>query len=202
MELYLEPEPHSWEKAAAVVVATAPSPGSQERLAREEIKGKTLLQDLVSRFADLALVVVVVRDGSDVELLDGFENVVVVVDPEWEESSAPLRAGLDFLAQSGEFVEAFIAHIDTPVLPPGVCLELSAGRRDGGTLAAVPKYRYARGGPALIGADLWPHFLGLEGELDVDAHLLAHPQWVTEVRVDYAPPRRIETASDLLEVAG
>ncbi len=54
----------------------------------------------------------------------------------------------------------------------------------------------------LIGRDIWPRFLGAEGNLDIQELVQAHPQWVTEVRVDDLPPRRIESLDDLIELAG
>jgi len=187
--------------SAAVVIATDSSPGARDTLAHELVSGRPLLAELVSRLESLPLVVVVVRDEADAALVDGMENVVVVVDPEWREASAPLRAGLDFIEQSGSFDQAFVVPVHTPRLEPGVLEALSRARRDAGTFIAVPKYRYVRGGPALIGSDLWPRFMGAEGDMDIDDHLNSHPQWVTEVRVDYAPPRRIVTDDDLIDMA-
>lgn len=188
--------------SAAVVLATAGSPGAATTLAQERMGGASLLAEIASRLQALPVVVVVVRDEVDAALAEGFENVVVIIDPEWEETAASLRAGLDFLAQSAELDEAFVVHVHTPRLEPAVLEALAVARHDAGALVAVPKYRYVRGGPALIGSDLWPRFMGAEGELDIDALLKAHPQWVTEVRVDYPPPRRIVSNDDLIDVTG
>lgn len=186
--------------SAAVVLATAPSPGTRDTLAHEIVAGRPLLAELVSRLHPVRLVVVVVRDEEDAVLVDGLDNVVVLIDPEWREGAAPLRAGLDFLAQTNDFDEAFVVQVHTPFLEPAVLESLAVARHDAEALVAVPKYRYVRGGPVLIGSGLWPRFLGAEGDLDLEDHLKAHPQWVAEVRVDFAPPRRIVTSDDLIDV--
>lgn len=194
------PEPSPLARSAAVIVATTPSPGAAPTLAQESSGSSTLLRALVERLGELNAVVVVVRDESAADLVDGIENVVVLIDPEWEEAAAPVRAGLDFLAQSSEVDEAFIVSMESPYIDAQALSEVSVGRRDAGTLVAIPKYRYVRGGPVLVGRELWPRFLGAEGALDVEALLLAHPQWVTEVRVDFAPPRRIQSRDDLIDI--
>ncbi|NND02829.1 MAG: NTP transferase domain-containing protein [Acidimicrobiia bacterium] len=201
MDPFFEDDFEPLATSAAVVNATGPSPGSDDTLARELVGGRPLLVELVSRLQVLPLVVVVVRDEADAALVAGMDKTVALIDPEWKEDAAPLRAGLDFLEQSSGFDQAFIVPIHTPLLEPGVLETLSVARRDAGTLIAVPKYRYVRGGPALIGSDLWPRFMGAEGDFDLDDQLKVHPQWVTEVRVDYAPPRRIMTRDHLAEVA-
>jgi molybdenum cofactor cytidylyltransferase len=201
MEFIEEPAPAS--RVAAVVVATAASPGLAATLAEESWRGRSLLRGVVERLADIELVVVVVRDAAAAELVGDAGNVVVIVDPEWEEgSAAPLRAGLDYLTHSSAVEAAFVVSLDTPEIPPAALDELAAAHGRAETVVVVPKYRYVRGGPVLLGRDIWPRFLGAEGDLDLEHFLLAHPQWVTEVRVDWAPPRRVATTDDLAELAG
>ncbi len=200
MDMFFDEDHEPLAASAAVVLATAASPGGRDTLARELVGGRPLLAELVARLQSLRMVVVVVRDEEDGSLVAGMDRVVVIIDPEWEEGAAPLRAGLDFLAQSNEFDEAFVVQVHTPLLEPAVLEALSVARREAGTLVAAPKYRYVRGGPLLIGSELWPRFLGAEGALDLDDYLKAHPQWVSEVRVDFAPPRRIVTSDDLVDM--
>lgn len=195
-------EPLPLDGVAAILIATEPSPGEMATLAEESVRSGNLLRSTAQRLEELAIVVIVVRDESLAGLVDGLANVVVLVDPEWSEgASSPVRAGLDFLEQSGGIDEAFIVQVSLPGVDARVLAEMVEARRDGGTLVAVPKYRYVRSGPVLLGRDIWPRFLGAEGPLDLEALLLAHPQWVTEVRVDVAPPRRILSAADLIEMA-
>lgn len=201
MDPFFELDGEPLESTAAIVIATQDSPGPAETLAAEPLGASTVLDALLGRLGELPMVVVVVREESDFVSIAEHENVVLLVDPEWREQAAPLRAALDYLTQSGDVTEAFVVAVDAPELPSGVLAEISLARRQAGTPAAVPKYRYVRGGPALLGSDLWPRFLGMEGDLDVDAHLQAHPQWVAEIRVDYPPPRRISTVADLEELA-
>ena len=194
-------EPSPISGVAAILVATDSSPGAMPTLAEEQFRGGNLLRTMAQRLDRLDAVVVVVRDEEAAGLVDGLDNVVVLVDPEWSEgASSPVRAGLDFLQQSGGIDEAFVIATSLPEVDPEVLQEMVLARREAGTLVAVPKYRYIRSGPVLLGRDIWPRFLGAEGQLDVEALLLAHPQWVTEVRVDVAPPRRILTSADLADM--
>jgi len=196
-------EPVAPSRVGAVVVATGGSPGAAATLAEENWRGRPLLRGVVERLVDIELVVVVVRDAGAADLLEDADNVVVIVDPEWGEgTAAPLRAGLDYLSHSSAVEAAFVVVLETPDIPPAALQELAQAHGGAETTVVVPKYRYVRGGPVLLGRDIWPRFLGAEGDLDLDHFLLAHPQWVTEVRVDWAPPRRVATADDLAELAG
>ena len=61
----------------------------------------------------------------------------------------------------------------------------------------LPKYRYARGYPVVIGADLQYRLMGVEGDVDLVEFLGSHDEGVTEVWFDRLPQTRIETADDL-----
>ena len=190
-------------RVGAVVVATGPTPGAAPTLAEENWGGRPLLRGVVERLAEIEVVAVVVRDDAAAELVGDAANVVVIVDPEWTEgTAAPIRAGLDYLTHSSDVEAAFIIPLDTPDIPAAALAELAAAHAEAETTVVVPKYRYIRGGPVLLGRDIWPRFLGAEGDLDLEHFLLAHPQWVTEVRLDWAPPRRVLTINDLAELAG
>jgi len=189
--------------AAAIVIATDGSPGNAPTLAEERWRGRSILAGIVARLTALTVVVVVVRDEEAVDMLEGSANAVAIVDPEWAEGhAAPLRAGLDYLTHSSDTPAAFVVTIDVPEVSATVLDELAIAFAAGETPVVVPKYRYVRGGPVLLGRDIWPRFLGAEGDLDLEDLLLAHPDWVTEVRVDAAPLRRIATRSDLVELTG
>ncbi|MCP3974206.1 MAG: NTP transferase domain-containing protein [bacterium] len=187
---------------AAIVIATTISPGPATTLAEEPWGERLLLTGVVERLADLEAVVVVVRDDASAEMVEPAPNVVVIIDPEWEEGdAAPVRAGLDWLTRAADVEAVFVVTLDAPEIEPKVLIELAKAHAASETLITVPKYRYVRGGPVLLGKDIWPRFLGAEGELNVEQLILAHPQWVNEARVDSAPPRRILTADDLLELS-
>jgi len=199
VDFIAEPEPIS---AAAVVIATAASPGPAPTLAEEPWRGEPLLAGVVRRLTGFDAVVVVVRTEAHAELVDGIRDATVIVDPEWEEgAAAPLRVGLDWLTHSTHVRAAFVVDLDTPEIESAAMHELVAAHATAGTPVTVPKYRYVRGGPVLLDRDIWPHFLGAEGDLDLEAILLAHPKWVTEVRIDWAPPRHITNEDDLREIA-
>ncbi|MFC2177433.1 NTP transferase domain-containing protein [Actinomycetota bacterium] len=200
VDFYEEPEPIS---AAAVVMATSASPGSAATLAEESWHGESLLAGVVRRLVDLDTVVVVVRAESDAALVAAVPEVTVIVDPEWEEgAAAPLRVGLDWLTHSTDVRAAFVVNLDTPEIEPAALQELTEAHAAAEAPVTVPKYRYVRGGPVLLDRAIWPRFLGAEGDLDLEEILLAHPQWVNVVRVDWAPPRHITSEDDLRELAG
>ncbi len=188
--------------AAAIVIATTISPGPAATLAEEPWGARPLLAGVLERLSDLDVVVVVVRDEASAALVEPASNIVVIVDPEWEEGdAAPVRAGLDWLTRAADVEAAFVVTLDAPEINPDVLTEVAKAHASSDTTITVPKYRYIRGGPVLLGKDSWPRFLGAEGELDIEQLILAHPQWVTEARVDSPPPRRIVNADDLLELS-
>jgi molybdenum cofactor cytidylyltransferase len=187
---------------AAIVIATAPSPGPAATLAEEPWRGRSLLAGVVQRLAGLEAIVVVLREEGQAALLDPQPEVTVIVDSEWAEgAAAPLRAGLDFLTRSADVDAVFVVTLEFPEIEPAVLEALLQAHAESETPVTVPKYRYVRGGPVLLGKDIWPRFLGTEGDLDLEQLILAHPQWVTETRVESAPPRRITSNDDLLELA-
>ncbi len=186
-----------------MVIATTESPGPAATLAEEPWRGESLLVGVVRRLAGLDAVVVVVREEAHAGLVDAIADITVIVDPEWREgTAAPLRVGLDWLTHATEVGAAFVVNLETPAVEGAVLEELLDAHAGAGKPVTVPKYRYVRGGPVLLDRDIWPRFLSTEGDLDLQQILLAHPQWVTEVRVDWAPPRPIATGDDLLELAG
>ena len=188
--------------AAAVVIATGSSPGPAATLAEEPWSGEPLLTGVLRRLTGLDVIVVVVRSEAHADLVDGIPEATVIVDPEWEEgAAAPLRVGLDWLTHSTGVDAAFVVNLDTPEIEAAALHELVAAHAAAETPVTVPKYRYVRGGPVLLDRDIWPRFLGAEGDLDLEAILLAHPQWVTEVRIGWAPPRHIVNEDDLRELA-
>jgi len=187
---------------AAVVIATTISPGPAATLAEEPWGSQPLLAGVIGRLDALEAVVVVVRDEAAAALVEPAPNIIVIIDPEWEEGdAAPVRAGLDWLTRAADVEAAFVVTLDAPEIEPKVLTEVAKAHASSETPITVPKYRYVRGGPVLLGKDVWPRFLGAEGELDVEQLILAHPQWVTEARVDSPPPRRIVNADDLLELS-
>ena len=199
VDFFDEPESIS---AAAVVIATGASPGPAATLAEEPWHGEALVAGVVRRLAGLDAVVVVVRAEAHADLVDEIPDVTVIVDPEWEEGlAAPLRVGLDWLTHSTSVRAAFVVNLNAPEIEPAALEELIAAHAAAGNPVTVPKYRYVRGGPVLLDRDIWPHFLGAEGDLDLEAVLLAHPQWVTEARIDWAPPRHITNEDDVRQFA-
>ncbi len=122
----------------------------------------------------------------------------IIENPEWEEGMASsMRVGLDTLSRDSSVQAAFVVMGDQPNIDPLVVDALldRYGEADG--LAVVPKYRYIRGNPALIGRPLWSRLMSLEGDQGARKLLQAHPDWVTEVWFEQLPPRDVDTLADL-----
>ena len=139
--------------------------------------------------------------GSDAEeVLDriDFTGFAVLIDPEWQEGeAASLRAGLDFLGREPDGDAVLLASGEMPILPPGAVEEIVGAHQSAGTPATVPKYRYARGRPMVLGRELWPRLLGIEVGTTLEGVLATHAKWVTEVWIDHLPPPKITTPEDL-----
>ena len=146
--------------------------------------------------------VVVVLGASAEEILDeiDFGSATVIVNPEWEEGSASsLRAGLDLLSR-GRAERVFIVLGDEPAIPGEVPEALLEALEDRRTPAAAPKYRYQRGTPVLVDRSLWSRLMSLSGDVETSRLFDAHPDWITDVRVDHLPPRDVDTEDDVADV--
>ncbi|MFQ5948049.1 MAG: NTP transferase domain-containing protein [Acidimicrobiia bacterium] len=163
--------------------------------------GTPLLEYVVAQVRSWPVDTVAVVLGVDVDrILDRVDlgDALVVVNLEWEEGMASsLRVGLDALGRDAGLEAAFIALGDQPSIPAEVPPALLVEFTPGGPIAVIPKYRYTRGNPVLIGRALWSRLMSLEGDEGAKRLLQAHPDWVREVRFDRPPPRDIDTAEDV-----
>jgi molybdenum cofactor cytidylyltransferase len=151
----------------------------------------------------LPLGLVVIGSDADaiVEAVD-FGEVPVLVDPEWAEGeAASLRAGLDYLQRLSDVDAVLLADADTPAVRPEIVPRLVAAFTESSRPAAAPKYRYSRGRPFILDRELWPRFLGLEGDADPDAVLATHDRWVEDVWFDHLAPVGVATPQQLEERA-
>lgn len=122
----------------------------------------------------------------------------IIENPEWEEGMASsLRVGLDTLGRDPSLEAAFVVMGDQPNIDPLVVEALLERYQKADGLAVVPKYRYQRGNPVLIGRPLWPRLMSLEGDQGARTLLQAHPEWVEEVWFEQLPPRDVDTRADL-----
>ena len=190
------------DQAGILILAAAPGSGFEGALAFGPWGNGTVLQHLVAvaREAGPAVVVVVVGPRSE-ELIEmgGLGEAVIVINDDYGEGSASsLRAGLDTLWRIDGVETAVLIDVDRPGLTAADFVAVVGGDRDATRPVTVPKYRYARGQPIAVDRSLWPRLMGLEGDVDLLDLTAAHPDWVTELRLESSPPARVLTPTDLL----
>jgi molybdenum cofactor cytidylyltransferase len=189
---------------AAIVLAA----GASTRLGRPkqliDWAGKPLLERVVSSTLDWPVDEVVVVLGSAAEeIIDAidFGSAVVVVNEAWEEGIASsIRVGFDVVARDPKCEHAFVALGDQPKVPADVPSGLLAAAAVSSRPAVVPVYRYERGNPVLFDRWLWPRLMTLSGDTGASGLLLAHSEWVHEVRFDHLPPRDLDSESDVTDL--
>jgi len=123
-------------------------------------------------------------------------DATVVIDLEWSEgSAASLRVGLDVVMRGPATDLVVIMPADQPGISAGDVASLIKAAE--GAAAAVPKYRYRRGFPVVLGRNIWERLLGSEGDLDLLDLLGSHPDGVREVWFEHLAGPRIRTPDDI-----
>ncbi len=188
-----------------MLLASQPGTGFSSTRWLEPWGRTTLLDHMVSTVSSWPVPLGLVVLGHDADrILDrvDFGDVAVLVDPEWQEGeAASLRAGLDYLQRMPDVEAVLLADGDSPHVAAAVVSQLVNAHLEAQPRATAPKYRYTRGRPIVLGRDLWPRFLGMEGSARPEAVLATHGRWVEEVWLDELPPRQITTPEDLTELA-
>jgi CTP:molybdopterin cytidylyltransferase MocA len=186
---------------AAVILAADPGSGFASPKYTAPIRGVPLLDRVVADVRTWPVEAIYVVLGSHAEEVSetcDLDGVTVVIDPEWDEGgAAPLRVVLDLVSRDRSIRRVVIARGDQPGVPADVVRSLIEEADDSGASAVVPKYRYARGWPVMVGNDLWDVFLRLEGKVDVHDVLASHSVTVSEVWIDRLSPTVIETPDEL-----
>jgi molybdenum cofactor cytidylyltransferase len=184
----------------SVILAADPGEGFSEPKYLTPVHGTPLLERVIGRALLWPVDEIVVVLGSNADIVASsleFADVSVLVDPEWEEGAAsPLRAALDFVSRDLSVDLIVLARGDQPGIERDVVTDLIETARESDADAVVPKYRYARSWPVVIGPALWGHFLGLEGQVDVLDVITTHAGSVEEVWIDRLAPRIIDTLED------
>jgi molybdenum cofactor cytidylyltransferase len=191
---------------AALVLAA----GGSRRLGRPKQlvpwRGRPLLEGVIAETAawPVGRVAVVLGDHAEqiLEEVD-FGEATVLINPDWEEGiAASLRVGLDHLGREPRIQRVFVALGDQPRIPGEVPGALIEAMDRTGLPAAVPKYRFQPGNPALLDRSLWPRIMSLEGDAGASRLLRSHPEWVEEVWFDHLPPRDVDTVADVADLTG
>ena len=125
----------------------------------------------------------------------------VIENPEWEEGIASsIRVGLDALTRLSECDRVLIMVGDQPDTPTELVETLLASHATAGNPVTVPKYRYTLGNPVVVDRSLWPRLMSLAGDEGAMKLWKTHPEWLNEVWVPEAPPRDVDTQTDVIDL--
>ncbi len=190
----------------SVVIAAQPGRGFTSSRWTSTWGDTTLLGHVLAEVRAWPVAPGLVVLGADAEeLLDAIdlEPFSILIDPEWADGElSSLQAALDYLQRDDAVEAILLVSGDMPIVPAGtVEALLAAYDAPGAPPAVVPKYRYARGRPLLIGRDLWPRLFGLGGGSSVEAVLATHGALAAEVWIDHLPPIVIASPEDRDRVA-
>lgn len=125
--------------------------------------------------------------------------LTVIIDPEWAEgSSSPLRVALDFVMMDHSVTNCLVARGDQPGVTSDIVDVLLHRAEETHADAVVPKYRYARGWPVLIGHSLLERLRGMEGEFKLHEVISMHAAAIEECWFDQLTPPVLNTSAALL----
>ena len=125
----------------------------------------------------------------------------VIENPEWEEGIASsIRVGLDALTRLSQCDQALIMVADQPDTPDEVIEGLLASHATAGQPVTIPKYRYTLGNPVVVDRSLWPRLMSLTGDEGAMKLWKTHQEWLNEVWFSEAPPRDVDTETDVTDL--
>ena len=123
---------------------------------------------------------------------------------DWAEgASSGLRAGLDTMWRSPHLETAVVLDVAFPGVDADVLVKLLESPRSpfpSRSPSPNTDMRAALRSWSIV--FLWPRLMGLEGPVDLVEMLNAHADWLQELWIDLVPPRRIDTADDLVSMLG
>lgn len=188
-------------KTAALVLAADYSDGFVGSKYLSPLRDSSLIETVVAEAHRWPVDDVLVVLGADADLIlqdADFGDAIIVVDLEQGGGdAAALRVGIDTLYRLDEHDTAVLIHADQPGSLPEEVDRLLDQHRSGHKPAVVPKYRYSRGHPVVVGQMIWPRLISMDGTTGFDQVLATHPDWVDEVWFDRLPPRRISVPTDI-----
>ncbi len=183
-------------RPAAIVLAAGQSGALGEPVQLIDWNGRPLLESMADQLVSWELdpVVVVLGWKAD-EILESCDlgSAVVVINYEWEAGlGGSVTVGLDHLSRERLSAPALFIRGNQPGTTREDISALTGGH--GGDIT-VPIYRYEPGYPIVVDRKRWDDVMARQlPPLEIAA---AHPQWVTEIRIDRPPPPRIKVASDI-----
>lgn len=156
------------------------------------VGGRSMLEQAIESCLSWNVDERIVVLGSDAERIAGtidHPDVTVVIDPEWREgASSPIRAALDLVTRNRSVERCVLARADQLDVRPEIVNDLISEALTSDAAVVLPKYRYARGLPVVIGPEIWSHLLGQEGDVDLLAAVSLHANSVDEVWFDRIAP--------------
>ncbi|MDH3730124.1 MAG: NTP transferase domain-containing protein [Acidimicrobiia bacterium] len=138
------------------------------------------------------LVVVFGRDNEHlVESID-LGAGIAVLDEDGSSRSSAISVGLDAVSHVlPDAIAALIIDSDVPGVPEGTVPALIDSLATSGRMAAAPTYRYVRGGPVLLGRQLWDRVMASDSEQRLEEFLAAHPDWASTVVISEPAPEPV-----------
>lgn len=125
-------------------------------------------------------------------------SATVIIDPEWSEgASSPLRVALDLVMRDTSVTNCLIARGDQQGVTGEIVDALLDRAEETHADAVVPKYRYARGWPVLIGHSMLERLRGMEGDFKLHEVISTHAAAIEECRFDELTPPVLNTAADV-----
>jgi CTP:molybdopterin cytidylyltransferase MocA len=162
------------------------------------VGGRSMLEQAIESCLSWNVDERIVVLGSDAERIAGtidHPDVTVVIDPEWREgASSPIRAALDLVTRNRSVERCVLARADQLDVRPEIVNDLISGALTSDAAVVLPKYRYARGWPVVIGPEMWSHLLGQEGDIDLLDAVSLHANSVDEVWFDRIAPIDLSSA--------
>lgn len=186
-------------RTVAVVLANEPGTGFTGSKFLSDIGGAALIDRVLADVASWPVddvIVVLGPDAEDIVAAMAPTDATVVIDLEWDEgSAASLRVGLDVVMRGPATDLVVIVPADQPGITADDVEQLIEAAD--GAAASVPKYRYRRDFPVVLGRGIWERLLGSEGDVDLLDLLESHPDRVEEVWFEHLAGSRIRVPGDL-----
>jgi molybdenum cofactor cytidylyltransferase len=186
---------------AAIVLATDPGEGFTTSKYAHIVDGEPLLRSALLSALEWDVdnrVVVLGPDADQNADLIADLDVTTVIDPEWDEgASSPLRVAFDLLTRDLGLERVVISRADQHGVTAEIVNRLLEVSADTMGDAVVPKYRYQRGWPVVVGSSLWQRMLGLEGDYDLLSLISMHAAAIEEVWFDRLAPSIISSTEDI-----
>jgi len=189
---------------AAIILASDAGEDFPSPKYTTDINGVPMLRRTVERSLswDVAeRVVVLGADADSVEADIEDLDITTIEDPEWEEGlAAPIRAALDLISRDRSVTHVVVARGDQPSLSPEVVDSLIEHAISSEADVTIPKYRFDRGWPLVVGQGLWSRLLGMEGDYDLHTVVSMHAGAIEEVWFDHLAPPVLQTFGDLRRI--